>query len=183
MQVKDFLATGRFIELLDRNPVRVKGFQDSVTQPLNCPHYRSKLFRSGVQHISAGRFRDHQQMPIRPRHDIHERKRIIVFIDPRGGDFSSQNFGKDVVRIIGCHWGCLRCGLPIGCAPWAGPGQAPRWHSGISALKCHPPATIILDPDQTPPLKALAGQSKTTFESKAARTDFLWPFVMQQEAP
>lgn len=184
MQVKYLLTACGLVELLDRNPIGVKGFHDRVAESLNGCHDCRYLLRTGIQHIAAGGFGNNQQMTVGPRHDIHECKRFVILVNARGGDFATQEFRKNIVWIISCHAVRLRLKCRNGCAACVAAGQACRHADGTWPPKRHPPpATIILDPDQTPPLKALAGRSKTTFESKAARTDFLWPFVMQQEAP
>jgi hypothetical protein len=46
-----------------------------------------------------------EQMPIRARHDVHEREREFILIDPRAWGLAAQDFREDVVGIIGGEHG------------------------------------------------------------------------------
>jgi hypothetical protein len=96
-----FNGTPSLRGLHDRDAIRVEGVLCGDCHSLDGGDEGAKRCRIGVQNVAGSGLRNHQDMAFRLRHDIHERKDIVVLIDLVGGNFAAQNLGKDIVGVIG----------------------------------------------------------------------------------
>ena len=67
------------IQLLHSDTVGPQGLRYRMGHFLNRLHNGSQLLGRGIKYVAAGCFWDHQQMPVGPRHDVHEHKCLIIF--------------------------------------------------------------------------------------------------------
>ena len=56
-----------------------------------------------VEQVAGRGLRQHQRMAGRARHDVEEGQRLVVLVDLVAGQFAAQDFGEDVVRVVGRH--------------------------------------------------------------------------------
>src|SRR5687768_5476361 len=63
----------------------------------------SEIIGTDVEDVARRRLRQDQGMAGRPRHDIEKNDRLVVLIDFVGRQFTAQDFGKDIVRVVTRH--------------------------------------------------------------------------------
>lgn len=113
MQVIDGLTRIFTIELRDRNSIRSEGLLGSDGDAVDVLHQRSDERRGQFEKIPrASVLGDDEKMPPRLRKYVHEREDVPILKHFYTGHFTAQDFGKEVVVIIGAvqaHDCLLRC--------------------------------------------------------------------------
>ncbi len=101
MNVEDALARGGAIVLLEQDAVGRKRLVHRPGQFLRGRHHRRQALGRQVQDILCALLGNHQHMAFGLRHHIHESERPVVFMEFHTGNLAAQDFGKDVVGVIG----------------------------------------------------------------------------------
>ena len=101
MQMEHLLPAGHLVELLKRNPFRLHAVPDGMGDLLHRRHEASQVLGLDVEEVARRNLRDHQRVPFGPRHHVHEGERNLILVDFHAGRLAAQNFGEDVVRVIG----------------------------------------------------------------------------------
>ena len=103
MQVKDNLAAGRLVELLDGKSVCGKDCHRRAGNRLGRLDDVHQVARCDIENGAGRGFWDDQGVAGRPRHDVEKGKYLVVLEDFMCRQFAAQNFGKDVVRVVARH--------------------------------------------------------------------------------
>ena len=92
-----------FVELLDRDAVRVQHLHGRLGDVLRDLHHMREFGGIDVEQVARGSFRQHQRMSGRARHDVEKSKRLVVLVDLVTGQFAAEDLCEDVVRIVARH--------------------------------------------------------------------------------
>ena len=105
VQVKHHLAAGGFAELLHGDAVGLERLHRRAGDLVGAARDMGEILRRNIEDVAGRRLRDHQRVAGRARHDVEEGQHMIVLIDLVAGKLAAQDFGEDVVGVIGGH-GC-----------------------------------------------------------------------------
>src|SRR6185503_9061346 len=56
-----------------------------------------------VEQVAGRRFRQHQRVSWRARHDVEERQHLVILVDLVTGQLATQNFSENVLRVVARH--------------------------------------------------------------------------------
>lgn len=101
VQMKDSLAACCAIKLEDGQTLGLKCLLNRVGDLLNTGHIGPDGLGWQGQDIGCGMLRDYQRVAGRLREDIEKCQAYRVFIDFQARHLSAQNFGEDVIGVIG----------------------------------------------------------------------------------
>lgn len=88
------------VQLEDHDALRSEGSLNCPGYDLRTANYGCRPFRGDLHKGGGGFLGDHQGMPFRLGHDIHEGQCIGIFIDVDTGQFVTENSGEDVVLVV-----------------------------------------------------------------------------------
>ena len=108
MKVENNLSAGRFVELLDGDPVGPESLDDGPGELLNGTRHRGQALRLDVEDVARRLFGDHEAVAVATRHDVHERERVVILVELVRGNLAAQDLGEDVGRIVGVGHGIPR---------------------------------------------------------------------------
>src|SRR6516164_3319812 len=103
VKVKDDLAAGALVELLNSDAVGAKQLHAGPGDLLHGRDHVSKIVGRSVQDITHRRLGQDESMTGSARHDIEKSERLIVFIHLIAWHLTTQDLGEDIVRVVRGH--------------------------------------------------------------------------------
>ena len=94
MQVEHHLAAGALVELLDGDAVGGKHLHGGVGDLLRRHRNGGEIVGLDVEQVAGRRFRQHQRVAGRARHDVEEGQHLVVLVDLVTGQLATQNFSR-----------------------------------------------------------------------------------------
>ena len=82
MQMEHDLSAGALIELLYRDAVGPECLYGGFGDLLGYLHHMREIIGTDIENIARGRLWQHQRVTGRARHDVEERERLVVLVDP-----------------------------------------------------------------------------------------------------
>ncbi len=122
VQVKDHLPAGRLAELLEDDPLRIKGLHRRDRNPLGGSDHGGEIVLRDIKDAACRRPRDDQRVPGRARHDVEKGQAAVVPEDLEAGNLAAQDFREDILIVICRHGFTVRFRNESVCPPLAPPG-------------------------------------------------------------
>src|SRR4051812_43297993 len=99
--VEDRLHRDRLGRLEDVDALGAEPVAHPLRDSLRGDVHRRQVLRLDVVDVARVLLRDHKHVPPRPRVDVHEGKRLVVFVDLVRGDLARDDLAEDAIGV--CH--------------------------------------------------------------------------------
>ena len=103
VEVEHHLPAGRFVELLNGQPVGGKYRHRRTGDGLGRLHDMRQIVGRDVENGAGRGFGNDQGVARRPRHDVEKRKSLVVLVHLMGRQLAAQDLGEDVGGIVARH--------------------------------------------------------------------------------
>src|SRR5262245_19094984 len=103
VKVEHDLAPRTLAELLQRHAVSAEHVHADLRDLLRDLHDMGEIVRVGIEDVAHLGLRKDERVTGRARHDVEEGEGTIILVDFITWNLAAQNFGKNVVRIVGGH--------------------------------------------------------------------------------
>src|SRR5690606_339767 len=114
VQMKHGLTRSWVVELGDTYAVRVERPLDTARDDLCGLDQLCERVGVDIEKIARLRLRDHERVPVRRGHGIHEGKHFIGLVNFGGGQLAAQNPREYVVGVVHRWYRCVQSSTRMG---------------------------------------------------------------------